>query len=59
MRRSRAPVAFDGVLIWQEVMNFRSTRRNRAGADLVRPDRRPASLDRAVAGGPNDRSLAR
>ena len=53
-----APAAFDGVLIWQEVMNFRSTRRDRAleltwfvptGARQVLIERWP--------GGPNDRSL--
>ncbi len=52
------PAAFDGVLIWQEVMNFRSTRRDRAleltwfvptGARQVLIERWP--------GGPNDRSL--
>jgi hypothetical protein len=53
-----APAAFEGVLIWQEVMNLRSTRRDRAlelnwfvptGARQVLIERWP--------GGPNDHGL--
>jgi hypothetical protein len=53
-----APAAFDGVLIWQEVMNLRSARRDRAleltwfvptGARQVLIERWP--------GGPNDHGL--
>ena len=53
-----APAAFDGVLIWQEVMNFRSARRDRA-LELtwfVPPGARQVLIER-WPGGPNDHGL--